>query len=400
MELSVIIVNYNVKYFLEQCLESLFLALGSFKESEVFVVDNASTDGSEEYIFSRIQDSRLKWIANKENVGFSRANNQALKLAKGDCILYLNPDTVVTPEVLGKCAYGMSARENTAVIGVRMVTATGAFLPESMRGYPDPFTSFCKLTKLYRLFPKVRRFNRYYLSWLDSRRMYMHSEVKVLPGAFMYVAGKCLDKLGEKGFDERFFMYGEDIDLSVRLSGQGEIAYIPEPILHYKGESTNHDSPHYVKVFYEAMNLFQKKYYPRRHFLNACLGLGIHFVAFFSFLKRRVHSSSFSAAKKGKHGFVLFGSESSNLRMKEILDRNGYNAADYSAVDPVPSYLLRESADLHAKYAVNYYVFDISLYSYSTVIRQMSDWPYGDSEVVFYSPERNLLLLSDGSCYK
>lgn len=397
MELSVIIVNYNVKYFLEQCLESLFLALGSSPEVEVIVVDNASTDGSEEYLFSRIQDSRLKWIANKENVGFSRANNQALAGATGKYILYLNPDTVVTPEALGKCAYAMSNREGTAVAGLRLVTATGAFLPESIRGYPDPFTSFCKILKLYRLFPKVRRLNRYYLSWLDHRRMYLNGEVKVLPGAFMYVAKKYLDGLEERGFDERFFMYGEDIDLSIRLSRLGAIAYIPEPVLHYKGESTNHDSPHYVKVFYEAMNLFQKKYYPRRRFLNAFLGGGIRFVAFFSFVKRRVR---FSSAKKGKCGFILFGSAESNLRIPEILLRNGCKESDYAAVDPVPPYLLRESADLHAQYDTNYFVFDVSLYCYSTVIRQMSDCPYENAEVVFYSPRRNLLLLSDGTCYR
>ncbi len=397
MELSVIIVNYNVKYFLEQCLESLFQALGSTCESEVIVVDNASADGSQEYIESRIHDPRLKWIANTENVGFSRANNQALAVATGAYILYLNPDTVITPEALGKCAYAFSGNRNMAVVGVRMVTADGSFLPESIRGFPDPFTSFCKITKLYRLFPGIRRFNRYYLSELDSRKMYLQSEVKVLPGAYMFASKKALDALEEKGFDERFFMYGEDIDLTVRLSRQGHVGYIPEPILHYKGESTNHDSPRYIQVFYEAMNLFQEKYYPRNRLMNGFLRLGIRLAASFASVRRRF---SLFPAQPGKPGFVLYGSEATNLRMQEILTRNGFGPDDFSVAERVAPYLLRESAHLHRKYRKNYYIFDVTLYSYTTILRQMSDWPYSDSEVVFYSPRRNLLLLPSGNCYR
>ncbi len=400
MELSVIIVNYNVKYFLEQCLESLFRALDSYEEWEVFVVDNTSTDDSETYIRSRIHNPRLKWIANTENVGFGRANNQAVQLAAGRHILYLNPDTIVTPEALLWCKLLMQRNEETAVIGMRLVTATGAFLPESMRGFPDPFTSFYKISGLYRLFPRVKRFNRYYLSWLDSRKEYLCSEVKVLPGAYMYVQRRRLEELEEKGFDERFFMYGEDIDLSVRLSHTGNVAYLPEPIIHYKGESTNHNSQHYVKVFYEAMDLFQQKYYPRYRLLNSCLRTGISVVAFLSSLRRKMPLAPPSVESGA--GFVIFGGKNAVCRIQDILHCNGIHEENYLCLGNVPSGdLQKQIIPANCKWKRVYHVFDVELYGYTVPIRLLSDYPYGpDAEIVFYSPERDVLLLADGTCYR
>lgn len=265
MELSVIIVNYNVRRYLLQCLNSLAQALQPFgAEAEVLVVDNASADSSGDAVgewMRSCSDFPLKWIENHENVGFGRANNQAVRRASGRFLLFLNPDTVVSAEALAACREKMQADPLCGAIGVRMLDAHGRFLPESKRGFPDPLTSFCKLTRLYRLFPRVRGMNRYYLSWLSELE---EQRVEVLAGAFMYV--RRTEELEREGyFDERFFMYGEDIDLSYRvgLHHSRYCAYLPSPILHYKGESTDGASFRYIRVFYGAMELFQKKYYGR-----------------------------------------------------------------------------------------------------------------------------------------
>ncbi len=280
MELSVIIVNYNVEHHLWQCLESLYAALKPYGgDAEVIVVDNASSDGSHripQRVAAGMPDMPFRWIANRDNVGFGAANNQGVKQARGRFLLFLNPDTIVTEQVLAYARSVMQRHEDCGAIGTKMLDAQGVFLPESKRGFPDPFTSFCRLSRLYRLFPRVRRMNRYYLSWLSPDEEH---RVDVLAGAFMYV--RRTEELDREGyFDERFFMYGEDIDLSYRISCRSSCRYIPTPILHYKGESTDGDSLRYVKVFYQAMELFQKKYYANRYVLNGILSVGIRGVMF------------------------------------------------------------------------------------------------------------------------
>lgn len=259
MKLSVIIVSYNVRYYLEQCLHSLFIAASGY-DYEVFVVDNASSDGTVGYLRKQFPSDhfhQLHIIANSRNVGFGRANNIAYKQSKGEFVLYLNPDTVLTEKTLLDCFEQIGGKEDVGGVGVRMLKADGSFALESRRGLPTPFTAFCKMSGLASLFPKSKILGRYYMRYQDEHKV---NQIDVISGAFMMVRRKALEKCGV--FDETFFMYGEDIDLSYRLQKGGYInLYIPTPILHYKGESTQKSSYRYVHIFYEAMLIFFNKHY-------------------------------------------------------------------------------------------------------------------------------------------
>lgn len=257
MRLSVIIVNYNVKYFLEQCLCSVMKAIAPLGEGqvEVIVVDNQSTDDSVEYLRSKFPS--VFFIENRENSGFGRANNQGVQMSRGEFILFLNPDTIVAEDSFTECLAEMQRQPELGAIGVRMVDGGGKFLPESKRGFPTPWVSFCKLSGLTRLFPASRVFARYYLGHLPEKE---NNEVEVLAGAFMFVRRKAVDLTG--GFDERFFMYAEDIDLSFRIrqAGYRNFYCASTTIIHFKGESTLKDQ-RYVRHFYEAMILYVRKHY-------------------------------------------------------------------------------------------------------------------------------------------
>jgi len=282
MTLSIIIVNYNVKYYLEQCLHSVWKAVESI-DNEVFVVDNASKDDSVAYLktkFPQQQYPRLHIIANRHNLGFGKANNLALKKATGEFILFLNPDTILTEHTLHDCIAFARTQPNLGGLGVKMLRDNGEFALESRRSLPTPWTSFCKITGLATLFPKSKLFGKYNLRFQSENES---SQIDIISGAFLFAKHEVLKKTG--GFDEQFFMYGEDIDLSYRILKAGyKNYYLPTPILHYKGESTHKNSFRYVHVFYEAMLIFFRKHY--RHYslllsipimaaiiLSACLSL-------------------------------------------------------------------------------------------------------------------------------
>ncbi len=253
-KLSVVIVNYNVKYFLEQCLCSVQAATTGF-DVEIWVVDNASTDGSVDYL--RPLFPNVKFIENDDNPGFAKANNQALRKCRGEYVLLLNPDTIVGDSLRTLCCF-MDEHPEAGGVGVKMINAHGVFLPESKRSFPSPRVSFCKLFGLSKLFPRSRRYASYSLPYLNENEQ--HS-VEVLSGAFMLLRHEALDKIGL--LDESFFMYGEDIDLSYRMILNGYTNYyLPERILHYKGESTKYADKKYLDAFYAAMLIFYKKYYP------------------------------------------------------------------------------------------------------------------------------------------
>lgn len=254
MKLSIIIVNYNVKYFLEQCLLSIEASNFPFTY-ETIIVDNNSSDNSFEYLTPRFPN--IKFIQNLDNPGFAKANNQAINLATGEYILILNPDTVLGENVLKEVCSFMDKKPYVGAVGVKMINGYGDFLPESKRGFPTPWASFCKIFGLSKFFPNSKIFGKYHLKYLDENKEH---EIDVLAGAFIMARRKALDKSGL--FDEDFFMYGEDIDLSYRITKAGyKNYYLPQRIIHYKGESTKKDMK-YVKIFYEAMYIFFKKHYP------------------------------------------------------------------------------------------------------------------------------------------
>jgi GT2 family glycosyltransferase len=280
MVLSVIIVNYNVKYFLEQCLHSVMKATAALP-AEVVVVDNASTDNSVEYLKPMFPS--VQFIASEKNLGFGKANNRALERCTGKYILFLNPDTLVAEDCFDKCVAFMDAQTKACALGIRMVDGSGEFLPESKRSFPSASTAFFKLIGLSSLFPKSKFFNKYSLGYLNEHQNHV---VDVLAGAFMMVRKDVLDKIG--AFDEAFFMYGEDIDLSYRIQKAGfENWYFADSsIIHFKGESTKKGSLNYVKMFYHAMSVFVKKHYhgSRARMFVFFIQSAIWIRAFFSWL--------------------------------------------------------------------------------------------------------------------
>lgn len=282
MKLSVIIVNYNVKHFLEQCLHSLRKASQGLS-METFVVDNSSVDGSVKIVEEKFPNVHI--IANKENLGFSRANNQAIRKAKGEYILLLNPDTVVEQNTLRDIVDFMDEHPDAGGLGVKMVDGRGNFLPESKRGLPTPEVAFYKIFGLSKLFPHSKRFSKYHLGHLDENETH---EVEILAGAFMLLRKKVLDEIGL--LDETFFMYGEDIDLSYRILKAGfKNYYYPKArIIHYKGESTKKGSLNYVFVFYQAMVIFAKKHFSRKKasIFSFFINMAVYFRAFLAVLSR------------------------------------------------------------------------------------------------------------------
>jgi len=252
-------------------------------DTELFVVDNASVDGSVKMVKEKFPE--VKCIANLENVGFARANNQAIRQSTGEYVLLLNPDTIVETDTFIKIIAFMDSHSDAGGLGVKMVDGTGKFLPESKRGLPTPGVAFCKVSGLSRLFPKSKTFNKYHLGYLDKDKTH---PVEILAGAFMLLRKSVLDKVGL--LDETFFMYGEDIDLSYRIIKAGyQNYYYPDArIIHYKGESTKKGSLNYVFVFYNAMIIFARKHYSAKNaqLFSMLINFAIYLRAFLSIASR------------------------------------------------------------------------------------------------------------------
>jgi GT2 family glycosyltransferase len=322
LQLSVIIVNYNVKYFLELCLLSVEKALKNI-EGEIIVIDNNSADGSLDFFKNRFP--KVTFIWNKTNSGFSKANNQALKIVKGDFVLFLNPDTVVPEDCFEKCLSFIQSKNNEIALGIKMLDGSGQFLKESKRSFPTPATSFYKLSGLSKLFPHSKIFSRYHLGNLNE---YETQPVDVLAGAFMLVPKKILDITG--GFDEAFFMYGEDIDLSYRIQSAGfeNYYFAQSAIIHFKGESTRKGSLNYVKMFYKAMSIFVKKHFRQgpawlyNFFLHAAIFLRGSASAFSRIIKiNKEKKEKFSSPAK----VIIAGSEMEFTVVKHLLEKSSQN---------------------------------------------------------------------------
>ena len=391
MQLSIIIVNYNVKYYLEQCLHSVFSAItASGLEAEVFVVDNASSDNSVAYLHENFPKNlfpRLNIIANARNVGFSRANNQAVELAKGKYILFLNPDTVISDTTLSECYAFAEKQHQFGAIGVKMLGDNGRFAKESRRGLPTPWVSFCKMTGLTALFPKSRLFARYYMSYLNKEQT---ANIEIISGAFMWVSHEVLRKCGS--FDEDFFMYGEDIDLSYRIvQGGYKNFYLPLPILHYKGESTQKSSYRYVHVFYEAMLIFFRKHYGNLSVLFSLpIKCAIIFRAAIALFRQQI--GNLYPSKEEDIHFGYYGSKENFKQLQQIANKWLLNIKFIS--ESHPSTL--KTAEIPSE--VTHLIFDTSIYSTDEVFHffEHSDYKHF---MAFFSPKTGKLITGGQAYY-
>jgi len=299
MQLSVIILNYNVRYFLEQCVLSVKNALEGI-EGEIIVVDNNSADDSCAMMRERFPDVLL--IENNENTGFPKGNNIGVAAAKGEFICILNPDTVVAEDTFIKVLAHAKERHDMGIIGAKLIDGMGKFLPESKMGIPTPWVATTKITGLYKLFPKWSLFNKYYAMHLGQNQS---GRVDIIVGAFIIIKRDQYLEVG--GFDEDYFMYTEDVDLSYTIleSGRHNYYFPGAAVIHYKGESTVKDGT-YMKRFQEAMQLFYKKHFRKSPLFDIFMRVGTMF---------------FMMAKKNKKGavkkpeyYILF-SKDENLKI-------------------------------------------------------------------------------------
>lgn len=393
MKLSIIIVNYNVKYFLEQCLCSVEKAIAGI-DAEVIVVDNDSQDGSKEYLIPRFPN--VKWIANEENLGFSRANNIAFAHAKGEYVLMLNPDTIVTSEAIVKSVSFMDENPDVGAAGVKMLNKDGKFALESRRGIVTPWVSICKAAGLNKRFPKSRLFGHYYMSYLPEDEI---NEIEMVSGAFMFLRRSKLDEIGF--LDEQFFMYWEDSDLSYRILKSGaKNVYLPYPILHYKGESSVKSILKYRYWLYFSLLIFFKKHNPLYYVLSY---ISLKLVVLL--LKFRIHcmnplilGKEWDARRvEPEQSFVIVGRKSTYDEVVELFKKNNIERA-CTFVEASDEAL--RNGDIKIKNTENYnhILFDASYISYDTMIKTLDELKGEGLRIATYSPKTKVLI-TDGFIY-
>ncbi len=280
IDISIVIVNYNVKDFLYQCLDSIYLSKTNYK-IEVIVVDNDSTDGSVSFLKPLF--TNVNFIELKDNIGFGKANNLGFSIAKGDYILILNPDTVLEENTLEMMLEYMLSHPEVGISGCKVLNPDGSFQLPCRRGFPTPWAAFCKLFGLQKIFPKSKLFARYNQTFRSENETYY---IDAIIGAFMFARKSVIDEL--KGFDPDFFMYGEDLDLCFRTYKAGyKVAYVHSAkIIHYKGESTKRSSINEIKHFYQAMEIFARKHISNSGIYLIFLKIGIWLRASLSFIMK------------------------------------------------------------------------------------------------------------------
>ena len=375
MKISVVIVNYNVKYYVGQCIDSVRRALRGI-DSEIIVVDNHSRDGSVDYL-SKIEGVRI--IESGHNLGFSKANNIAIRQSTAEYVLMLNPDTIVAEDAIRMIIDFADSHPQAGGIGVRMHNDWGTTARESRRGLPSPMTSFYKIIGLSKRLPQHRKYGRYYMGWLpwDSP-----SRIEVVSGACFLVRRKALDEVGL--MDEDYFMYGEDIDLSYRLlKGGWENWFVPADIIHYKGESTQKTSFNYVHVFYNAMLIFMRKHYSHLSWLIIWpLQIAVYFIALLALMAtlfdRMKKSLGFGGRYKREFPVLyLEGSDTMKEKCRAIAMRKGLSVID-SLDDCKQNIVVR--------------VFDPSDMSYADIIKHMSESANNRVRLGLYHNDKDIII--------
>lgn len=373
LKLSVIIVNYNVKYYLDQCIRSVLRAFEEMNTpAEIIVVDNHSADGSVDYLEQRYPQKlfpMVRFVRSAHNLGFARANNIAIRQSRGEYVLLLNPDTIVGEDALKASVDFMDVHEDAGAVGVRMLGAQGRRAMESRRGLPTPMVSFFKMLGFCNRWPHHRLFGKYYMGYLPWDEP---CQIEVVSGAYCMLRRKALDEVGL--LDEDFFMYGEDIDLSYRvLKGGYHNYYLPVDILHYKGESTQKSSFRYVHVFYEAMLIFFRKHYSGMTFLLSLpIKTAIYakaLMALVGMLSDRMRKSLgfFAPSAEGAQHYVFVGSLEMQDACREIARRLGLDAEfhDSEVLEDRSEATWSEKND-------NVLVLDADSMSYADMLKRMS----------------------------
>ena len=373
LKLSVIIVNYNVKYYLDQCIRSVLRAFEEMNTpAEIIVVDNHSADGSVDYLEQRYPQKlfpMVRFVRSAHNLGFARANNIAIRQSRGEYVLLLNPDTIVGEDALKASVDFMDVHEDAGAVGVRMLGAQGRRAMESRRGLPTPMVSFFKMLGFCNRWPHHRLFGKYYMGYLPWDEP---SQIEVVSGAYCMLRRKALDEVGL--LDEDFFMYGEDIDLSYRvLKGGYHNYYLPVDILHYKGESTQKSSFRYVHVFYEAMLIFFRKHYSGMTFLLSLpIKTAIYakaLMALVGMLSDRMRKSLgfFAPSAEGAQHYVFVGSLEMQDACRDIARRQGLDAEfhDSEVLEDRSEATWSEKND-------NVLVLDADSMSYADMLKRMS----------------------------
>ncbi len=342
MQLSVIILNYNVRYFLELCIDSVIKATKDI-DAEIIVVDNNSPDDSCAMVRERFPQVSL--IENRENAGFPKGNNIGVASAKGEYICILNPDTVVAEDTFTSILKFAEAQSNLGIVGCRLIDGRGNFLAESKRGVPTPFVAFTKVTALYKIFPKVESFNRYYMSSVAEFNL---AKAEILVGAFMVMKRSLYLEVG--GFDEDCFMYSDDIDLSymVMKTGRDNYYFPKTSVIHYKGESTIKDGT-YMNRFRDAMNFFYKKHFKVSAIFNLMMKMGSYF---------------FMISKKTKKGKTVSIDEYILVSKDAVLFKRLQTQLKKKVY-------LRELADLKISENHTQYIYDTNSLTYKEILDSM-----------------------------
>ncbi|MBR5688999.1 MAG: glycosyltransferase family 2 protein [Prevotella sp.] len=386
-KLTVVIVSYNVKDYVCQCLLSLRRALRDI-DAEVCVVDNHSGDGTVDFLREKFPE--IKVVASPHNLGFARANNMAIRQTESEFVLLLNPDTFVGEQTIRQSLDFMDEHAEAGGLGVRMLKIDGSDALESRRGLPTPMVAFYKMVGLCARYPKHRRFGQYYmgyLSWDEAAR------IDVISGAYCLLRRKALDEIGL--LDEDFFMYGEDIDLSYRLlKGGYENWYLPSKILHYKGESTEKSSFRYVHVFYKAMLIFFRKHYSQMSLLLSLpIKITIYGKAFTTLLQiqmGKLRRYLGFVERRPQPPLYIFLATAENLeKCRKIAVGKGLEAQYFEAVpDGHLSMELPADRPICA-------VYDTSAYRFEEILKLFSKNPVGNVKIGTFLPENNMIITAE-----
>ena len=389
MKLSIVIVNYNVKYYLEQCLRSVDRAAVNIAH-EIIVVDNASKDGSMEYLKPRFP--HVVWIESKVNGGFSHANNTGFSRASGEYVLMLNPDTIVTRTALEGCVKFMDEHCEAGATGVKMINKDGTFAMESRRGIVKPWVAFCKATGLCRRYPKSRLFGRYYMSYLDENEI---NPIEMISGAYMFLRRRTLEKVG--ALDEQFFMYWEDSDLSYRILKSGaKNFYLPYTIFHYKGESSVKSRLRYRYWLYSSLEKFFKKHFPL-YYILFCVPLRVSVAV----LKFRIHHANpiiygenWESYQEPPKKFLVLGCAEACEQIKNICAANNLgNAHQYIVTTE------KETPDGHLAVKdvtdCTHVLYDADSYSYDTILHLLQQTPGNTLKLATFTSATGNLITED-----